>query len=440
MGFIDTLFKTLIYPIIFILISVFFFIYPNEKFVLIIALVYNTILMVNLFMKTINVKIINLFVLFAFSYLIPVYYYTFANKIITSYDHSNNLNLLIKYTYIYGLFFTVLAFFLPNSISNRGIRINKKDNFIIFYVNVSICLFIAFFSKSGESLLSSGGYGQTEISNLGGFAIGEYFLIFFFLAFKFSGNQKIKKYILIILASIYIIESLAFGLRNEFIQLSILLFILYYKENGKSYGYFAFILLGLYFSSIFAVFRSNPIAFLQSSITENLALSNVIDNENDSYISHQGDVIHSSSRIINFRDNGITSNEVIYSSAAFFVLSAVIPQKYLPEEANIAAYKKDEYPAGGGGSLFAYFYFWLWYPGVIIIAIYIGFLIGNYSKYLNSIFGAYIILVFSTFPRWFSYSPINLFKMCIYSLVIYFIFLLVDRHIREYVSQKKSVS
>jgi hypothetical protein len=436
MDFIDTIFKTIIYPFLFIVISIFFFIYPDEKFVLILSLLYTSILMLNLFIKTINVKIINLFVLFAFSYLIPVYYYTFANKIITSYDHSNNLNLLIKYTYIYGLFFTVLVFFLPKNISNRSTSVSKKDNYIIFYINVSLCLFIAFFSKSGESLLSSGGYGQTEISNLGGFAIGEYFLIFFFLAFKFSGNHKSKKYILIILASMYIIESLAFGLRNEFIQLSILLFILYYNEKGKSYSYFAFILLGLYFSSIFAVFRSNPIAFLQSSIIENLSLSIVIDNENDNYISHQGDVIHSSSRIINFRDKGITSSGTIYSSAAYFVLSAVIPQKYLPEQTNIAAYKKDEYPAGGGGSLFAYFYFWFWYPGVIIIAIYIGFLISNYSKYLNSIFGAYIILVFSTFPRWFSYSPINLFKMCLYSLIIYFIFLLLDRYIRESFSKK----
>jgi hypothetical protein len=440
MGFTDTIFKNIIYPFLFTVISIFFFIYPDEKFVLILTLVYTSILMLNLFIKTINVKIINLFVLFAFSYLIPLYYYTFANKIITSYDHSNNLNLLIKYTYIYGLFFTVLAFFLPNKISNSGTSVNKKDNYIIFYINVSICLFIAFYSKSGESLLSSGGYGQTEISNLGGFAIGEYFLIFFFLAFKFSGNHKSKKHILIILASIYIIESLAFGLRNEFIQLSILLFILYYKERGKSHSYFAFILLGLYFSSIFAVFRSNPVAFLQSSIIENLSLSIIIDNENDNYISHQGDVIHSSSRIINFRDNGITTSGIIYSSAAYFVLSAAIPQKYLPEQTNIAAYKKDEYPAGGGGSLFAYFYFWFWYPGVIIIAIYIGYLISIYSKYLNSIFGAYIILVFSTFPRWFSYSPINLFKMCIYSLIIYFIFLLFDRYIRESFSQKISVN
>jgi hypothetical protein len=440
MAFIDIFLKYIFYPIILSIVGLLFVIYPNEKFVLIIVLIYATTLMVNLFIKTIHVKGINLFILFAFSYLIPLYYYSFANKIITSYSHSNELTLLIKYTLIYSLFFTVIAAFLPNIASVRNSGIYKRDNFIIFYFNVGICLIIAFFSKSGESLLSSGGYGQSEISNLGGFAIGEYFLIFFFVAFRFSGTLRINKFILIIIAGIYIIESLAFGLRNEFIQLSILLFILYFRESGKSFGYFAFILLGLYFSSLFAAFRSNPISFLESSIVENLSLSNVIDNESDNYISHQGDVIHSSSRLINFRDNNITSNGVIYSSAALFFSSAIIPQKYLPEQANMAAYRKDDYPAGGGGNLFAYFYFWFWYPGVILIASFIGLLIRNYAKYLNSIYGAYIILVFSTFPRWFSYSPINLFKMCLYTLIIYFIFLSIDRYMKESGSQNSLVN
>lgn len=388
--------------------------------------------MASLIYKTLYVKEINLFFLFAFSYLIPLLYFSFANKIITSYSHSDQLIFLVKYAYLFCLFFTIIFFFFNKewNTQNKPEIIRKKSS-IIFCGNILVCLLIAFYSKSGESLLSSDGYGQTEINNLGGFAVGEYFLLFFFYAYKFSGYKKINQVILLSVAGIYILKSLAFGLRNEFIQLGIMLFILYYKEKGRSLTYFLFILGGLYFSSIFASFRSNPSVFLSSSIAENLSLKNILDNENDSYISHQGDVIHSSCRLFNFRDNRIVDNSTITSSSLFFFSSTIIPQKFLPEQANMALYRQADYPIGGGGSLFAYFYFWFWYPGVILIGLFIGWLIKNYRKYINSLWAPYFILVFSTFPRWFSYSPINLFKLCVYGMVIYFFYVALDHYMKK---------
>jgi hypothetical protein len=358
-----------------------------------------------------------------------LFYYSFGNKIITSYSHSNQLVFLNKYAFLFGLFFTIILILIPGkkliNYSN-GIKIEKKDNFLIFYMNIIICILIAFFSKSGDNLFVSGGYGQSEITNLGGFAIGEYFLIFFLIAFKFSGKKRLNQIILIVVAGIYILESLAFGLRNEFIQLSILLFILYYNENRKSLTYFGFIICGLYFSSLFAVFRSDPVAFVQNSIIEDLSLKNIVDNKSDYYISAQGDVVHSSSRLINFRDNKIVENSIIYTSALWFFSSAIIPQKYLPPQANMAAYRQADYPVGGGGNLFAYFYYWFWYPGVLVIGIFIGLLIRYYRRLINSLYGTYFILVFSTFPRWFSYSPIDLIKLCFYGAFIYCCYIGID--------------
>lgn len=417
-------------PTFFILSTIFYLIYPLEKFTLQALLLYSTITMTMCFISTLDRKIINLFILFSFSYLIPIFYNAFSNKIITSYNHSNSIILLSKYLILYNLFFTIVFYFIYKPLDSY-IEIRKKNNFIIFYINIFICLLIAIFSKSGENIFSSGGYGISEINNLGGFAIGEYFLIFFFIAYKYSGTSKFKSYILLTTSFLYIIISLAYGLRNELIQLSILIFLLYFNDKKRKTLYITFIILGLYFSSLFSILRSDPISFMQNSFLDNISLKNIFNNENEMYITHQGDVVHSSSRLINFRDNNIVSNSLIYSSSILFFSSTIIPQKFLPEQSNMAAYKQDEYPVGGGGNIFAFFYFWFSYPGVIVIACFIGAIFKFAPKYINAKYCTYFIIILVTFPRWFSYSPINLFKMSVYGLIIYFIFSLFDNEMKK---------
>ena len=426
----EAFYKYIFLPLFFLISFIVYILFSNQIFTLYFLLFYSTILMLFCFYNSLKTKIINLFILFSSSYIIPIFFFLFSNKIITSYNHSNTIDLLSKYLLLYNLFFTIIYYFINNSF-NENIIINKNNNFIIFYLNIFICLFIAFFSKSGESIFSSGGYGQTEINNLGGFAIGEYFLIFFLIAYKFSGYSKLKNKILLSVGLIYIFESLLFGLRNELIQLSILIFFLYYKEKRKNGLYLFLILFGLYFSSLFSILRSDPKSFFQNSIVENFSIINFFNNNNETYISHQGDVVHSSSRLINFRDNNLVPNSIIYSSSLLFFSSSIIPQKYMPEQANMAAYKQDEFPVGGGGNIFAYFYFWFSYPGVIIIALFIGVILRYFPKYINTQYSAYFILTLVTFPRWFSYTPINLFKLSFYGLIIYFFFTLIDKEIKK---------
>ncbi len=417
-------FLYIIVPFFFLATIIFSLLYPNSLFTLKISLLYSIFLFFYLIVNTIRVKIINLFFLFSFSYLIPLFYYSFGNKIITSYNHSNSIAFLSKYLFLFNLFFTIVLCFTFNF--KVPIRpLGKLDNKFIYFLNILICLFIAFFSKSGDNIFISGGYGLSEINNLGGFAIGEYFLIFFYSAYKFSGNWKLNYYLLIFVAVLYILISLAYGLRNELIQLSILCFILFYRENGHTFRYILLILFGLYFSSLFSVIRSNPASLLENSLVENLSVKNVFSNDSDNYISHQGDVIHSSSRLIGFRDENILDNSIVYSSSFYFFLSSVVPQKYLPPHANMAAFKQDEYPVGGGGNIFSYFYFWFSFPGVILVAIFVGIILKLSTVKINSNIGTYFILALSTFPRWFAYSPINLFKMCVYGTFVYLFFWVV---------------
>jgi hypothetical protein len=406
----------------------------SERDLMFVLLMYCSFLALQLVYRTLYFKALNLLSIFAASYLIPFYYYHFGGRIITSYAHSNQIYLLNKYLFLYALFLSMVLLSAGSFRNLRNLEIPKLKNPVIFYINIAICLLIALFSKSGESIFSSGGYGLSEIQNIGGFAIGEYFILFFFIAFKFSSNGPWSKFVMISVAVLYILVSFSYGLRNEFIQMTVLLLILFYKEK-RTFGVYVVLVFGaIYFSSLFSSFRSNPIEFLQRPLLENVSLKNVFASPDDFYISHQGDVVHSSSRLISFADNKIVSFETRMSSFVGWLSSSIIPWRFLPEEANMAAYLKDQYPAGGGGSPFAYFYFWLSYPGVILIGVVVGLIIRGYVRKIGSLYGVYFVIVIATFPRWLSYSPINFIKMGVYGFVIYtaFVFLnFVCRHWKD---------
>lgn len=396
-----------------------------------VGIIYATVVLLKLLFETRFIKELNLLFLFGISYLIPLYYYIFSDKIITSYAHSNEIYYLSKYLVLYSIFFSIVMVSLWNISKVKRTDVYQADNQFIFYINIIICLFISLFSKSGESIFSAGGYGVSEIQNLGGFALGEYFIIFFYIAFKFSGEREFNNYLLLGVAALNILISFGFGLRNEFIQLAILLFILFYKDRGKYVTYFLLVGFAFYFNAVFASFRNNPLEFLSNPILENISPKNVFTIEGDYYISHQGDVIHSSSRLINFADNDIVPFFQRLYSFISWLASSIVPQQFLPSEANMAAFLKDQYPSGGGGSPFAYFYFWFSFFGVIFIGILLGLILRYYPKKINSIFGSYFIIIISTFPRWMSYSPINIIKMGVYSVVIYLIFFYLHKAMKS---------
>jgi hypothetical protein len=169
---------------------------------------------------------------------------------------------------------------------------------------------------------------------------------------------------------------------------------------------------------------------LQQTLLENLTLKNVFASPDDFNISHKGYVVHSSSRLISFADNEIVPLDTRISSFVSWLTSSVVPYRFLPEEANMAAYLKDQYPTGGGGSPFAYFYFWLSYPGVILIGVVVGLIIRGYLRYIGSLYGVYFVIIIATFPRWLSYSPINFIKMGVYGFIIYTTFVVINFGLR----------
>ena len=93
---------------------------------------------------------------------------------------------------------------------------------------------ITIFGRSGNNIFDSGGYGSigANVQNAGGLAIFEYFLVLFPIAYIYSGQNKKKLRLLLIMAVIYSLKGLLLGGRIEALQMLLMIFILYI-DNKK---------------------------------------------------------------------------------------------------------------------------------------------------------------------------------------------------------------
>jgi hypothetical protein len=215
-----------------------------------------------------------------------------------------------------------------------------------------------------------------------------------------------------VLTALYIFKTLLFGGRVEILQVSVLLFVLLENRKTKWATLVPLFLAAFCVFLLIGIIRSDPLSFFNgNSIVEfePSTLFRAFDNQNDIY--------YSSARIIGMLETGIITfvNRIqilFYTFAAIFV-----PFSFLPEIANLAAFKKDIYPAGGGGLISTYFYTYFSYVGPIFIGFVISQIVNLTIKNRNLYFLVYGFLVLSTYFRWFGYSPIILFKLCIYGVV-----------------------
>lgn len=323
------------------------------------------------------------------------------------------------------LFWCVMFLFLPLKNSDYIIladNLKVKNNLYLFHFFLIILIIITLFGRTGPSIFTSEGYGSSyyEVQNLFGMAIFEYYIMFLPLCYYYSGKKKSRLTLLNLLTIYYILKSISFGGRIEVLQLILMLYIIVFdamrigtKKLGIIIFTFTILLIG------FGIFRSD------TNQSFNIFISYVSENLNDSiksisYIlfAHQIDVIYSSSRFIGLIQEGYVD---IWDRLTLYfgnLVAIVIPYKFLPPETNIAIIEKEQFPSGGGGLITAYYFLKSSIVGVIFIASYIGF---NFRLYLksnsNNLHLLYLIMLLSTFPRWFAYNPIAIFKICFYPIL-----------------------
>lgn len=309
------------------------------------------------------------------------------------------------FIYSFGNFLNVKKFI---SISD----LKSPSNFT-FYFFAFISLAVLIFGSSGENIFVSGVYGTTVKKS-----INEYFIIFIFImlvSFK-SDFQKMQIYFL---SFVYIVKNLLMGGRIEVLQLILLL--IYFSNsfiNISTFKLIALIFLAFYLSSLFALFRNNPLDFF-SNIKEYLFYFEFSDS--DYQQSNQGDVLQSSARIIGLIENGYLTFYSRIVSFLSFLFSSFTPSTLWPSYTQLATFLQEDFGSGGGGICSTYFYSWFGLLGPIIF----GFIIATFINIsITSSFRlakVYCLFIFVMYPRWFAYSPLVLFKFCVYALILYYI-------------------
>ena len=187
-----------------------------------------------------------------------------------------------------------------------------------------------------------------------------------------------------------------------------------------------FVFLGFYVLLLFGTIRNNPV--LLFSNPKEIAVAPFKEQEpvttadgKKIIFSHQGDVYYASARMIGLvktkQLDPVKRIEAFIGNA----LSIFLPSKFFPEHVKTGSYLQNKYGTGGGGLISVYFYTFLGYLGVVLVGLWLGYLINKSRTSPNQFFILYFILVISTYPRWFAYSPITMFKLCFWIIPVYLI-------------------
>lgn len=375
-----------------------------------------------LIIETKRFKPLSIFFFFCLLHLFPPLLYFSNGTSISSYTYFAQYAIYEQVLVIHAIMISIVALMMPNIKENIFLKENlmfRNSNWGFWFI-MSGMIFITLFTLTGTSILDSSGYGSNdfETQELGGLSIFEYFIVLIPVAYIYTNNNSVKKWALLVICTVYSLKGLLFGGRVEAVQAGLLVFILFFDSRKLAFGKLILIVIvPAYVLVIFGSIRHNPLLLIEDFQTVLLRPftdpSKILGNQNDIY--------YSSARLVGLVQN----NQLTYwdrvQSFLYNIVAPVVPYGRLPDIANLAAYKKDEYSAGGGGLISVFFWTFLSIPGVVIIGTYLGYLIRNAVKKQSTYFTLYLILGLSTYPRWFGYSPITLFKLCLYVVPFYFL-------------------
>lgn len=388
----------------------------SENLIYIIALC----LSVFLIARSVHNKTLFVFYVFAFTYVLFLYPYFLKGLGITMFYNFNYRPYFVKGIFVYAIFLSFLVLFNKKQRTEYIIdRIVFKDSNLLFYLNVTIMILVIMFGKSGESIFTMRyGFNKVEDST-----IYEYFPIFYLATIIYSGRNKYKLRFAGFLSLLYCVNGLLLGSRGAPLMIALMYFI-FFIEHKISYWQLAVVLfLGL------------ELVFIWGSVRANQAVSfNIGDvigaSMHDRYTvtgSNQTDVFYSAVRLISMADMGIISAGEQVAAFFYFLAAIVVPFSMLPPIANLAKYMTLDYGSLGGGLIFGYFYVWFSYAGVAFIAYYINLVWRRLTTTSNQTILAYCVLAFSSIGGWYVYTPITLFKYCVWGMIYIALMSLIHR-------------
>lgn len=303
-------------------------------------------------------------------------------------------------------------------------QIRQVENQKAFIFLVFLFIFFLIFAIRGDTILDTGGYGQEgNKTSLGGF--GEYFIILIPLLYIFGGNNHTSKKIIFILLLSMGIKLLLYGGRIGVLMIGLSTFMLYYDKEERKVSVtrlLFFSLPVLYIFVLLGSIRANIYSVLTSSWGELLLLpfKGEFIQTYIEFFGNQNDIFYSSTILNQSAILGSIDVQSRFQMLLYNILSLVVPYSFLPKEASVIPYIQATVAKTGGGALISsYFYFFLSYPGVVFIGWFIAKLINTLQRSTNILFILYVFVVLCTYPRWFGYNMIGLFKISFYVVPVY---------------------
>ena len=367
-----------------------------------------------IFKQNFTIKIIIIFILL---YNMTFLYYFIAGIQISYYTQFNQF----EYIYTVALLcyvFSITFFWQLNKIKSKEIYIQLKDNSLLYIV--FICIFIVMFLRGIDGKI--GDYRAIELSTA-----TEYSVLFFLLAFLFTGEKKIRKHILCIICGCFAIYAIMIGSRIVGIQFLMAIFLLndfviiknikYSSNNIKQNLYIIYILLGVLVMKGFGAIRSN--GFSINKLVEAMFSTSVVDNM---IMNNQSDVIYSTMSLIAMKDLKIINLEVIIKSFFAHINGIFLPSSINGIYGNFPKFVVENSLnyGGGGGFFFGPIYIWFGIVGVGVFSILLGRIIKNaYDNKPSDIVKFYILILLVTFFRWYPYTIYGIYKLPLYGLIIY---------------------
>jgi hypothetical protein len=382
------------------------------------VLIYSSLLL-NIFyliVQTVIKKNIPFFIviLFISRYILPLYYPLFTDiqfGAFTDTASSDDRYLYFNIAQIQLLFTSTFALFLNIEKRDNLTRVYCIDNKFYYFVCLSIFMFFTFFGKTGEGL-RSGDYGSGAGVDTISSAF-EYAIIPFIGAAIFSYNRK--RILLLHIASLYYIaKNTLFGGRVESIMILLVLYLFFYKDKIKfKYIVFGIIIL-IYILGVIGRFRADPRLLFNGEFYDLLMPVHTNRSDIQLIITQESEVNYSSVTILKLIKDGIVVSLDRIKALIWFIISLFVPSSYTEPIANLSTYAKNYNNNLGGGLISVYFYLYAGYLGVLFIA----YLISNFLNYFNrsklDYKSIYSIFVIVTIFRWYPYSPVMLFKLCIF--------------------------
>lgn len=375
-----------------------------------------------------NVKPVFFLILYIGSFVTPYFSYFFRGYQISMWDSFNSLNYVTEALKILYIFLISLLLFSAKRIRNY-IPMMKRVDYVssgtVFYILCFTAFILIVFGLNGESLLSGRNYSNIQYNRS---ALFEYSLIFILLAILFSGLKSTRVSLVLILGLIMLVKDFIYGGRIASVMLVLIFFSVLYDGRIKESIILTILFISFVALEFIGYLRSNTVEVVRHGIQWSDFISTLFSGQGPKVIiSTQGDLAHSTARIMGMIDNGVLSISDRIGSLFYNIVSILLPGKEL-ELANLSAYKQETYGSGGGVLLPASFYAWFSYPGVIFSGYLVSRIMEKYITTTSRYWSVYLILALSTFPRWFSYSTIVLFKLCIYGVVIFTIIHIFKRN------------